>query len=46
MKRNNLIKVTFILLNLIFASYALAHSGGTNSKGCHTKRSTGEYHCH
>lgn len=23
-----------------------AHGGGLDGKGCHTKRSTGEYHCH
>jgi hypothetical protein len=23
-----------------------AHGGGLDSSGCHTKRSTGEYHCH
>ncbi|KKW90614.1 YHYH domain-containing protein [Sphingobium chungbukense] len=23
-----------------------AHSGGTDSNGCHTNHSTGEYHCH
>lgn len=23
-----------------------AHSGGTNASGCHTKKATGEYHCH
>lgn len=22
------------------------HSGGTDSKGCHTNHSTGVYHCH
>lgn len=22
------------------------HSGGTDSNGCHTNHSTGEYHCH
>ena len=33
-------------LLLMFSSIALAHSGGTNSEGCHTKKSTGEYHCH
>ncbi|MGN7611966.1 YHYH domain-containing protein [Magnetococcales bacterium HHB-1] len=22
------------------------HSGGLNKEGCHTKKSTGEYHCH
>ena len=25
---------------------AFAHSGGTNSSGCHTNHSTGDYHCH
>jgi hypothetical protein len=23
-----------------------AHSGGLDSKGCHTNRKTGDYHCH
>lgn len=23
-----------------------AHSGGLDSRGCHTNRKTGEYHCH
>ena len=22
------------------------HSGGTDSKGCHTNHATGDYHCH
>lgn len=25
---------------------ALAHSGGTDSNGCHKNHKTGEYHCH
>jgi hypothetical protein len=25
---------------------ALSHTGDENSLGCHTDRSTGEYHCH
>lgn len=24
----------------------LAHSGGTDAKGCHTEKKTGNYHCH
>lgn len=28
------------------AGLAFAHSGGTNSSGCHTNHKTGEYHCH
>ncbi len=27
-------------------SIELSHSGGTDKCGCHTKSSTGEYHCH
>lgn len=25
---------------------SLSHGGGTDKCGCHTKKSTGEYHCH
>lgn len=25
---------------------AFAHSGGTDSKGCHRNHTTGDYHCH
>lgn len=28
------------------ADEALKHSGGTDSRGCHTNHKTGEYHCH
>lgn len=31
---------------LLIPSLLIAHSGGTDSKGCHTNRQTGEYHCH
>ncbi|MDP1782340.1 MAG: YHYH domain-containing protein [Hydrogenophaga sp.] len=31
---------------MLFAGSALAHSGGTNSDGCHHERKTGGYHCH
>ena len=30
----------------MIASDVTAHSGGTNSAGCHTNRKTGDYHCH
>jgi len=30
----------------LFGSVAFAHSGGTNSEGCHTNHKTGNYHCH
>ncbi|TYC58543.1 YHYH domain-containing protein [Rhodobacterales bacterium] len=38
-----------ILISMIaalFATAAIAHSGGTNSQGCHTNHKTGGYHCH
>jgi len=28
------------------STFALAHSGGTDSQGCHTNSKTGAYHCH
>lgn len=38
--------VLIILFGITLTQSALAHSGRTNSEGCHTKKSTGEYHCH
>ena len=35
-----------LALAVLGAPSALAHSGGTNSDGCHTNRKTGDYHCH
>lgn len=36
-----------ITIALVFASsLALAHSGGTDSNGCHVNHKTGVYHCH
>ncbi|NKI61769.1 YHYH domain-containing protein [Labrenzia sp. PO1] len=34
------------ILVAIFSTAALAHSGGTDSNGCHHNRKTGGYHCH
>ncbi len=44
-------KKIFILLMIIFAmvssiSVSYAHSGRTNSEGCHHDRKNGGYHCH
>lgn len=43
--------VKLSLLLICCAMYQLpgeawAHSGGLDSKGCHTNRKTGDYHCH
>ena len=38
------IVITAVLLFVSLA--AIAHPGGVNSSGCHTNRSSGEYHCH
>lgn len=35
-----------LVLLVVAASPATPHSGGTNADGCHTNRSTGDYHCH
>lgn len=34
------------LTMMAFAAGAYAHSGGTDSNGCHKNHKTGEYHCH
>lgn len=31
---------------LLVSSLAFAHSGGTDSNGCHTNHKTGDRHCH
>ncbi|AZO36325.1 MAG: YHYH domain-containing protein [Mesorhizobium sp.] len=33
-------------LAMFLSMDAFAHSGGTDSNGCHTNHQTGEYHCH
>lgn len=39
-------KILAIIVVAAFTSVAFAHSGGTDSKGCHTNHKTGDYHCH
>ncbi|WP_094030732.1 YHYH domain-containing protein [Pseudomonas guineae] len=40
--------VAIIISAVLAASSAtvFAHSGGTDSKGCHRNHKTGDYHCH
>ncbi|MBR9874898.1 MULTISPECIES: YHYH domain-containing protein [Vibrio] len=38
--------ILVLLVSLGVTSAAFAHSGGTNSSGCHTNHKTGDYHCH
>ncbi|WP_241819226.1 YHYH domain-containing protein [Enterovibrio norvegicus] len=35
-----------MLFVICFFGTAHAHSGGTNSEGCHNNHKTGGYHCH
>lgn len=35
-----------LLMTFSFISGVAAHSGGTNSEGCHKNHKTGGYHCH
>ena len=35
-----------VILFCSFSVLSLAHSGRTNSEGCHINRKTGQYHCH
>ena len=49
MKRASAIAVAATLIPLaaiLATTTAAAHSGGTDASGCHTNRSTGDYHCH
>jgi len=39
-------KYVLMVLALAFSLTAFAHSGGTDSNGCHHDRKTGGYHCH
>jgi|TARA_B110000211_G_scaffold55661_1_gene61946 hypothetical protein len=39
-------KKLILLLTLITSYSASAHSGRTNSEGCHNDKKRGEYHCH
>src|SRR5690242_9305540 len=38
--------ILFILAVLAIPVQASGHGGGLDSKGCHTNRKTGDYHCH
>ena len=46
MLKRNLILVVVLLLVLLIPVLGLSHSGGTDGKGGHYDRSTGEYHYH
>jgi hypothetical protein len=39
-------KICAALALLALIGTAFAHSGGTDSMGCHTNHKTGVYHCH
>lgn len=39
-------KLLVCLMLVSIAAPAGAHSGRTNSEGCHNNRKTGDYHCH
>ncbi|MDZ4145397.1 MAG: YHYH domain-containing protein [Burkholderiales bacterium] len=41
-----IIKTLTIAIFVASSISSWAHSGGTDSNGCHTNRRTGAYHCH
>lgn len=45
-KTNVFSLLLFMAIFSCIASTTFANSGRTDASGCHTKRSTGEYHCH
>ncbi len=46
LKPTALIIYSLVIGTFSLSSFALAHGGGLNSKGCHNNRKTGDYHCH
>ena len=46
MQRKQALIALGVSVVLASTSLALAHSGRTNSSGCHNNRRTGDYHCH
>lgn len=40
------IKILTAIIGAALSVFAMAHSGGTNSSGCHVDHQTGVYHCH
>ncbi len=42
----NKVKLIILLTILILPLSVSAHSGRTDSNGCHTNKKTGDYHCH
>lgn len=38
--------ILLLVVIIFFIGEAYAHSGRTNSSGCHNNRKTGGYHCH
>ena len=46
MGRKYLYLILMFLFTITSLTSAYSHSGRTNADGCHTNRSTGNYHCH
>lgn len=45
-KRGGDMKVVLALALFVASAASMAHSGGTDSNGCHYNHRTGVYHCH
>jgi hypothetical protein len=48
-KEHQMKKISAVIIAALIAvtsASAFAHSGGTDSKGCHRNHKTGDYHCH
>ena len=41
-----IVSLAFVLSAALSSGLAVAHSGGTDSYGCHSNQETGGYHCH
>ena len=46
MKTTTIAAILLLSLLTLSPGFVDSHSGGTDSRGCHTNRKTGDYHCH
>ncbi|KEY58482.1 YHYH domain-containing protein [Serratia sp. DD3] len=46
MKKVFMMLLVGLSMFMSISTQVFAHSGGTNSDGCHENRKTGDYHCH
>ena len=44
--KNKIIATALLIVSALMTGVAIAHSGGTDSNGCHNDYKRGSWHCH